>query len=364
MNCSFCNTLNIPQANFCFHCGKAMKIDSFEKFSIEVPEEISRIRSWGYILAKPFPMPYWITIILFWQIMLAGNYFISNYYGVDPLMLFNFFLLSSYACSAIIVEFSNREMQRFYPRLLTFVTEPQDKIKTWYTKSLYSAFMGRGALACGLVFAVVGGISIYDMVKQLSSGMPEITWYREITSVLGFFFVGTGMWTIFSIIRITSQLSGFKINAKLLAMGNGSVMALGNLLLRISLAITFVYCLVLIADILAGIITSYIIIAWNGIAVLTILMFFVIPQYKIHKIMAREKQQRLQSFTVYLENSMNESLNNPSVEKMQNLKALFELKKHLSDMHEWTFSSGTISQLISVLIIPLLLLFLELYLGK
>jgi hypothetical protein len=80
--------------------------------------------------------------------------------------------------------------------------------------------------------------------------------------------------------------------------------------------------------------------------------------------MAGEKQRRLKEFTGYLEKTMNDSLREPSVEKLQHLRELFELKDHLSGMHEWTFRSGAISQLISVLIIPLLLVLLEVYMSK
>jgi hypothetical protein len=160
------------------------------------------------------------------------------------------------------------------------------------------------------------------------------------------------------------QLSNFKINVQLFAVGNDSVMALGNVFLRISLAITADYGLFVISDIVGGLYNSQIIIFWNMVAVLFILAFFVVPQYRIHKLMVQEKHIRLKAFSTYLEASVNECLHQPSKEKLDHLKGLFELKEHLSQMHEWSFRTRSISQLISVLLIPLLLVILEVYLSR
>ena len=364
MNCPSCQTKNPVNAKFCFNCGTQFVTPATEEYSLAVPEEMKQIRSWAYKIVKFLPMPYWISLILIWQLVLCGDYFITNYFGVDSLLLFNFFLYGSFAGAGIVIEFCNREMQRFYPRLVIFVSEPQEKLKAWYLKGLRNSYMSIGSLVCGLTVAVIGGISIYEIAALKSGPYPGLIWYRVIACEIGLFFMGTGIWAIFSIIRVANQLSHLRINVKLFAVGNDSIMALGTLFLKMSLAIASVYVLVVTADILAGILTSYVVIFWNAIGVICIFLFFVIPQYRIHKLMLKEKQQRLQSFTVYLEKTMNESLHDPSVEKLQYLKSLFELKEHLSGMHEWTFSSGAISQLISVLLIPLLLVLLEVYMSK
>ncbi|MBX9850461.1 MAG: hypothetical protein K2X86_01745 [Cytophagaceae bacterium] len=364
MNCPSCHTESSANAKFCFNCGEQLIKSIHQEYTLEIPDEIRKIKSWGYRLVRVMPMPYWVSLILVWQLILCGDYIIANYLGADSLLLFNFFLYGSFASASITIEFCNREMQRFYPRLATFVSEPQEKIKTWYLKGLHSGYMSIGSLICGLLFGIIGAISIYEIAEIKSGPYPELILYRVIASGIGLFFMGTGTWGIFCIIRVANQLSQFRINVKLFAVGNDSVMALGTLFLRMSLAIAGVYVMVVIADVLAGILTSYIILFWNAIGVICIFLFFVIPQYRIHKLMLKEKQQRLKSFTVYLEKTMNESLHEPSAEKLHYLKSLFELREHLTGMHEWTFSSGAISQLISVLLIPLLLVLLEVYMSK
>lgn len=309
-------------------------------------------------------MPYWISTILFWQLVLAADFFLSSHFNADTLLLFNLFLYGSYAGGAVIIEFCNREMQRFFPRLLTFVSEPPETIRQWYLKNLHNAYMSRSSFVCGALFGILGTISVFELIITLSEGIPALIAFRAVASILGFFLMGTGIWAIFAIIRTIHELSGLRIDVKLLAIGNDSVMALGTLFLRMSLALSGVYILIVLSSIFGNTITSPAVLFWHGIAIISILLFFIVPQYRIHKIMINEKNQRLQSFTLYLEKTMNESLNEPSVEKLQHLKELFELKNHLSEMHEWTFRSGTISQLISVLIIPLMLVLLEVYMSR
>ena len=75
--------------------------------------------------------------------------------------------------------------------------------------------------------------------------------------------------------------------------------------------------------------------------------------------MAREKQQRLLSFSTHLEEAMERSLKEPTGENMQRLKELFELQSHLKNMNEGPFDVNTIWQLITALLIPIALAMLE-----
>jgi hypothetical protein len=364
MNCSVCGTINPDQANYCFKCGTKTAQISKHQFSLGVPDEIASLPSFGYWIVRKIPMPYWISMIIFWQIITAIDFFMMNHFGGPDQLIFMSCLYLTFSSTMVVIEYTNRQMQRFFPRLITFVDAPQEIITEWYRKSLTTALFSKTAFIVGVSFAIVGSITTYEILVTKSGGVVEVITFRVIANGLGFFFQGVGMWGIISIIRMCHRLSNFKINVQLFAVGNDSVMALGNVFLRISLAVTAVYALFVLSDIVGGLYHSQIIIFWNVVAVLFILSFFIIPQYRIHKLMVQEKQLRLKAFSSYLESSVNECLHQPSKEKLDHLKGLFELKEHLSQMHEWSFRTRSISQLISVLLIPLLLVILEVYLSR
>lgn len=364
MTCLICNTVNPDQASYCFSCGKEISRLKAQHFELSAPEEITNISSFGYRFLKKIPMPYWISPIILWQLILAGDFFFVRQFGGPYLLLFNFFLYSTFAGTMIIIEYANRQMQDFFPRLTTFVDAPQAEIRTWYRERLHDAFASRKALTCGIIFAFIGAITTHELLAAKSAGVPEVLMYRTVTTALGFFFQGLGLWALYSIITLANQLANFKINVQLFAVGNDSVMALGNVFLRMSFAITIVYCLFILSDLVGGLLNSGIIIFWNIVAAFAILCFFIMPQYRIHKLMVKEKHQRLKAFSSYLEKMVNESLHDPTREKLDHLKGLFELKDHLSKMHEWSFRTNAISQLITVLLIPLLLALFEVYLSK
>lgn len=363
MHCPACSTDNPSVANYCFNCGKNFPYYSPSTSDSGIPLEVLSIDSWGYKIVKRWPFSYWFSLILIWQVILAIDYFIASYYGEDYNLIFHFLLYTSWGLAAAVVEFCNREMKNFFPRLKTFVDEPEEKVKLWYAKSLRRSYANKWSLLFCILIAIIGPISTASMLATITES-ELLLWFRIFVAAIGFFFIASGIWAIFSIIIMIVKLSGFNIRVNLIAVGNDSLMSLGNLFLRMSAALSFVYLFIVAADITGGFIESKIVLVWNGIAVICILSFFMVPQIKIHKLIRHEKQERIRSFSRYLEEEMNLCLKEPSIEKMKHLRELFELKSHLSQMHEWSFRAGTLSQLISILIIPTLLVLLEVFLSN
>lgn len=128
-----------------------------------------------------------------------------------------------------------------------------------------------------------------------------------------------------------------------------------------SIAITLTFIPLVGAAVLSPLLQDASVVVWLGVGAATIFGFFLFPQIGIHRIMSNEKQQRLVSFSNHLEEALETSLKEPSAENMQRLRELFELQRHLKEMHEWPFNVQMLWQLITALLIPLALAALEIF---
>jgi flagellar motor component MotA len=128
-----------------------------------------------------------------------------------------------------------------------------------------------------------------------------------------------------------------------------------------SLSIIITFIPLVVAVIVSPLSENTSILAWLAGGLTLIFGFFILPQVGVHRIMASEKTRRLTSFTHYLEEAMERSLQDPSSENMQRLKELFELQAHLVGMNDWPFNTNTVWQLITALLIPIALTVLQIF---
>jgi hypothetical protein len=180
MNCSVCGTANPSPANYCFTCGNKLADISKNQYSLGVPAEIASIPSFGYWLVKKIPMPYWVSMIIFWQVIIAVDFLLKNHFGGPDQLLFMSCLFMTFAATMVVIEYTNRQLQNFYPRLITFVDAPQEVIIAWYKKRLADAVFSRTAFLVGITFAVLGSITTYEILVTKSGGVMPVIVFRVI----------------------------------------------------------------------------------------------------------------------------------------------------------------------------------------
>jgi len=162
-----------------------------------------------------------------------------------------------------------------------------------------------------------------------------------------------------NVLFIPIRLTRFRIKVSVNQVPDRGLQALGSAFFRMSMAIIVTFLPLIAAVIISPLLGDATILLWLGVGLLSIFLFFLVPQIGIHRIMVHEKQQRLLAFANHLEDAMERSLKEPSAENMQRLKDYFELQEHLKNMTEWPFNVSTLWQLITALLIPLLIALLE-----
>jgi hypothetical protein len=196
-------------------------------------------------------------------------------------------------------------------------------------------------------------LSIVAFLRSLDPGNDLLFYYRVFYHYLGSFFVGASLWSMYQVVVMSRQIPTFKLKVTVYQYSGAGVQQMGNLFLRMSLAICIPFALILVVAMLSPFGSEYIILGWLGFAALSLVAFFLIPQIGVHRIMTREKQQRLTAFATHMEQAMEKSLHDPNPENMARLKESFEVYQYLNNMKEWPFNANAIWQLVTALLIPL-----------
>jgi len=306
------------------------------------------------------PLPYWLITLLIWQLVFLADYAIGFTMPEGHAHLPEFGgLILFFALVSITIVYCSKVLDRLYPDLRLFIDHDPGELETWYRKKLQLSYQGYGPVVFAIVFTAVVNLSAGPIINQFTPEGSALSYLRVAYELVGFFFLGLGIWALVNVLFIPIRLTRFRIKVSVNQVPDRGLQALGSAFFRMSMAIIVTFLPLIAAVIISPLLGDATILLWLGVGLLSIFLFFLVPQIGIHRIMVHEKQQRLLAFANHLEDAMERSLKEPSAENMQRLKDYFELQEHLKNMTEWPFNVSTLWQLITALLIPLLIALLE-----
>jgi hypothetical protein len=313
-------------------------------------------------LVRWIPLPYWLTWMLIWQIILLADYMLgfSTPGGHDHITEF-ICLVLFFASVCMIIVYCSKLLLKLFADLRLFIDQSEEALTDWYQKKLRTSYQSHGVIVFALIFTIVVNLTAGKIMNQLSPPDSLLYYLRSGYQYVGFFFLGVGIWALLNVLLIPIALTNFRIRVSVNQVPGRGLQALGSAFFKMSLAITISFIPLVVAAIISPLLNDMSILIWMGAGIVFIFCFFLLPQIGIHKIMAYEKQQRLLSFAHHLEDAMERSLKDPTRENMQSLKDYFELQEHLKNMNEWPFNVSTLWQLLTALLIPLMLALLEIF---
>jgi hypothetical protein len=322
---------------------------------------VQPVRSIAENISSMLPFSYWLTQFLFWELFLLGDFLISfssKQAEYNTLLMSSLITFFAFTCIGLI--YCSRELNNYLPTLGRFIDQSETELCEWYQQYLKVTYHSYIVWIAGLLMAATGIYTTLPFIKALSGESDLLFYYRTGYITIGFFFVGAGLWAIYRIIKMAVLISAMKIKVTVYQSPETSVLSLGKLYFRMALSISLTYLMIVITALLSPFDKNYTVLIWLVLAALSVLLFFLLPLYGVHKIMSREKNERLESFSIHIEKAMELSFSDPSTHNMKHLKELFELKKHIDEMNEWPFDPSALWQLITALLIPLGLAFVEL----
>ena len=317
-----------------------------------------QIQSYPERLGNILPIPFWLTILIFWVTIFFIDFQLSpqdqgySHYTELGITLF-------YAVVGVALGFTCQLMNNLYNDILLFVDAAKDEVGKWYFSKLRFAYEGWLPFFVGVVFALAIELTAGDQVNAFSGSHEALLYFRTAYRFLGFMLLGMSLWALVNMLFLPSGLGKFSFKPGLTTLSGYGLFSLGNAFLRMSLltigCFFVLVCTVMVSP-LAG---SNVVIIWVLLGSILIFCFFLLPLISIHKIMAKEKRLQLISFSGHLDTAFKESNKNPTPENLAKVREMFELHQHLKNLNDWPFNTSALWQLISVLLIPLLMVVLQ-----
>jgi len=318
------------------------------------------VASWPERLFRSIPLAGWLAWLIFWQMVFLVDYlFTWQVEGSSAYTLVFASLNLFFASLCIIMMYCSKILIRLFPHLTKFIDEDRSTLLAWYTAKLKHSYEGVWTVISGIVISVIVLLSIFLLIDQLTPEVNYIFYYRLSYLALGFFFLGVALWAQLQVTLLPIELTRKKLKVSINQFAGNGLQALGSSYLKMSLAISVSFILIVLTAIAAPFENNMIVLIWLGVAALLIFAFFLLPQVGIHRVMVNEKSNRMAGFTQHLEETMDKTLKDPSAENIQRLKELFEVQNHLKGMNEWPFDLTSLWQLLTALIIPILLAAIE-----
>jgi hypothetical protein len=308
------------------------------------------------------PLPQWLAWVILWQVLFLADYFISWPLENELVHTDVFAFISLFFASiCVITTYCSQVLVKLFPHLTIFIEEEKTALQQWYQKKLSKSYEGAWPFVSGVVLSTVAVLSILPLIDELTPENSILYFYRIGYLAIGFFFLGVALWAQLQVTFLPLELTRKKVKVSINQFAGNGLQALGSAYLKMSLAISLSFLLIVIVAMLAPFENNYIVLIWLGIAALLIFGFFLLPQVGIHQVMATEKTNRMAGFANHLEEAMERTLKDPSAENMQRLKELFEVQNHLKAMNDWPFDLNSVWQLLTALIIPIMLAAIEIF---
>jgi hypothetical protein len=306
----------------------------------------------------PFPFP-WILVGL---IIFGIGYAIIINFGEDtqtirPIAILCV-LIAVIANAVVFFERLLDEVADNYHELLDGET---DETKKWIDGWYDNIFWSKKNLICGFLLAVLCVLFGAQSTASLFSTLPGIL-YSYLTSFFTGFLSGSMLWTMIGFARLTSSLGrDVKIKPSIFDSETSALRTASSVMWKVSVTASMVYLL--------GISIYYFCSLELNVAMMFILLgfgifivlYFIIPQMNIHKILMKLKRGKLKSLIFQIDKVFDKVAIDPSQENINQLRELFQLQTVLNGKSVWSFGTKELLILLGSVLVPLIVFLLDHY---
>jgi hypothetical protein len=314
-------------------------------------------------LTRRIPLPYAITILLFWSLEFITDYVVLwRLPEADDYYWAHVGIMAFFASITIMIIYCSNILMAIYPDLASFVDQDKEEFRLWYIKKLKWCLEGKWPIVSGILFVVLQEITVGSIIQSsVTFDRPFLQALWVVYLIVGFFMLGYGLWAMLNVAIIPIQLSRFKLKVSLNQISGIGLQALGTAYFKMALSISVSFLILILMVMVSPLSGETSVLVWEILAAVMIFSFFLLPQMGVHGIMALEKKKSLTKLSVPLEEAIQRSVDNPTSENTMRLKELLELQHHIKSMNDWPFNVNTLWQLLTALLIPLLLALLEIF---
>jgi hypothetical protein len=258
---------------------------------------------------------------------------------------------------AIIIAWAQRQIRLFKGNILEVADLPRAEIAAWYEEQETKIFDDKKMIASGLLLNIIA-ITIGLGNFGFSYGSFYSYMAIEILYFFTHYFVGLGSYLLITTALMLHNIGKLPLNINMILSEH--IRPKGVLYSEFTICAAAVYLGWGIfymstpnrLQSLPGILW------FSGFAVVLIASF-ILPQYSIHQMMVRTKNEALETFSDRLKYKADDAFLDLTKENIAALSDMLAVKHQMDDMCQWPFSSYELIHIALIVIIPLLIVILE-----
>jgi hypothetical protein len=309
-------------------------------------------------IASLIPLPYYEG----WAVISGAIFLISSavvlFFEKSSAYVIPCFLLSALMLEqAIFIVWAQRKIRLFKDNILEVVDLPMEEIAAWYENQETKIFDDKRMIVAGIllnIMAIAIGLDYFGFHFQSFYSFAAI----KILYFFTHYFVGVGSYLLISMALMMHNIGKLPLNINMILSKN--IKPKGVLFSEFTICAAAVYLgwgiFYMSTPTKLQSLTS---ILWFSSFALLLIASFILPQYSIHQMMIKTKDETLESFSMKLRAKADDAFLNLTRENVTTLRDMLAVKHQLDMMCQWPFGSYEIIHIALIVIIPILVVILE-----
>lgn len=333
----------------------------------EIEEKINIVTHQERIVSR-IPLPYPLAWLILGELVFLIHFLTVQFYEASTRLILGSITLSILIfLQGSVIVWASRQLENFYTVFSCFVCLSKEDRMKWYNEQMQSVFNNKISFFSGLTV----GLGIL-LTVNLNPSWPS--WFTSpITKISFNFLLAIAAYLMGAAFYVAIMTGVFIINISKLPLKisiyqhpNTSVTAIGYMFVKFAFATVIVYSLWVVAMLCSPLVKTLadsIILFWVLFYGLFTLLYFIIPQYKVHDLMAKEKHEKIRKFSSRLDDAMEMVTENPTAKNIVRLRQLLEIQHQLNEMQHWPFDMRSFLYVLSAVIIPLVVVAINCIFG-
>ena len=359
--CPNCKSEILKEWGVCPYCAEILGNNflAIDKNKNYVKRVILPNKTLSEKLVSKFPLPHYISWAIVGINLFSIFYLFQIRYGGSVLIIPVAILCYLIAMHNIIMIWISKSFENLYYSIETSVNMESSELEDWYEKNLTRIFDLKKSLLLGFLIGIVGCITLLiSPHSEFSSFYIALAFY--LIAYMALCTMGSGLYFMFTTAKLTSEISKLKIKVSIYQHPNKSIKYVGKVFFKIfSVIVLVVYLPWLVAFLFSPWELNIFILLWFILIGIYAFLYFIIPQYTIHKCMVAAKKNKEIEVGDYLNIVATKYALNPSPLNINRLNELNQLKETIAKMGEWPFDIKSALSIIGSILLPLILILIE-----
>lgn len=304
------------------------------------------------------PVSYYYGWAIFAGIIFISTSAILLYFEKSSAYILSFFILSiMVAQEPVIVIWTHKKMKSFIDYLLDIIQLPESEILKWYEGQMAIVFNEKRMSAMGVFYSIFSYFVDIDQFGFIFKSFYSQTIY-ELDYFFMHFFTGIGLYILLCTALMVYRIGKLPMNINVLLSKNLQIK--GSLYSKFTICAASVYAVSGFFSLStpAKLNSLWKVGVYSFFAVL-LLAYFILPQYSIHQMIMKTKNEKLGMLSKLLTSKAEEAFSNPTEDNISYLRDFLDIENQLNEMCVWPFGSYEILHIVLIVIIPFVVVVLE-----